>query len=245
MPGATDTRVPRVLDDLRTIATMPRARIVLSRGRPGEDEVLRRFRRRHPRYRVVGAKTVGVALLPLDPLADVDAYLAATRFVRKRARRAQRLGYTVALFDAEQRRDDVLAIHRSLPERQGRPIDPDYLDPETVARRGPDSEYLGVLRDGVVVAYTRLDHVGEIAGMGRVMGHGDHLDNGVMALLMAGVVEHVKTRRPAARWIFYDMFFGAPDGLRAFKRNVGFRPHLVRWRREVPAGAFSPARRRA
>jgi hypothetical protein len=245
MPGAPATRLRRLLGDLHTIATMPRARIVLSHGRPEEDEVLRRFRRRHPRYRVVGAKTLGVALLPLDDLAGVDEYLASTRYVRRRARLASKRGYTVGGFDPEARRADLLAIHASLPERQGRPIDPDYLDPAAVAEQGPNTEYLGVLRDGVVVAYARLEHVGEIAGMGRVMGHGDHLDDGVMCLLMAGIVGHVKAERPQARWIFYDMFFGASDGMRAFKRNIGFRPHRVRWRREAPAAALSRARRRA
>lgn len=233
MPGAAGTRLRRVIDDLRTIATMPRAQIVLSYGGPEEDEVLRRFRRRHPRYRVVGSKTLGAALLPLDDVADVDEYLGATRYVRKRARRCSRLGYAVGVFDADEQRADLLAIHSSLPERQGRPIDPGYLDPHAVLKRGPDVEYLGVHRDGAVVAYARLDHVGEIAAMGRVMGHGDHLDDGVMALLVAGVVDHVKSTRPQARWIFYDMYLGAPEGLRAFKRNIGFRPYLVRWRREA------------
>jgi hypothetical protein len=234
MASARIAQLRRLFDDLRTIAKMPRARIVLSRGHPDEDEVLRRFRRRHPRYKVVGSKVLGVALLPLDDLADVDEYLANVRFVRKRARRCSKLGYTVGVFDPDERRADLLAIHRSLPERQGRPIDPQYLDPDAELKKGPNVEYLGVHRDGVVVAYTRLDYVGEIAGMGRVMGHGDHLDAGVMSLLMAGVVDHVKKTRPDARYVFYDTFFGAPEGLRAFKRNVGFRPYLVRWLR-VPS----------
>jgi hypothetical protein len=213
--------------------TMPRVQIVLSRGEPDDDEVLRRFRRPHPRLKLVGAKALGAALMPLDEFADADGYLARVRFVRKRARRCARLGYTVALFDPVERAADLLAIHASLPERQGRPIDPEYLDPDAVAKRGPNVEYLGVWQDGIVIAYTRLDYVGDIAGMGRVMGHGDHLDNGVMSLLMAGIVEHVKAARPGARYLFYDTFFGAADGLRAFKRNVGFRPHFVRWRREA------------
>jgi hypothetical protein len=231
MAAAPPSRLRRAFDDLRTAATMPRARIVLSRGDPDEEEVLRRFRRRHPRYRIVGAKTLGVALLPLDEFADADDYLAKLRYVRRRARRATRLGYTVGLFDPIERRADLLAIHGSLPERQGRPIDAEYLDPEAQAKLGPNVEYLGVWRDGTVLAYTRLDHVGDIAGMGRIMGHGDHLDDGVMHLLAAGVVGHVKATRPRARYLFYDTFFGAPEGLRTFKRNLGFAPYFVRWTR--------------
>jgi hypothetical protein len=224
-----------MLDDLRTAATMPRVQIVLSWGGEEEDAVLRRFRSRHPRFKIVGSKAVGVALLPLDDFADVDAYLAGLRYARRRVRRASRLGYAVEAFDPDERRADLLAIHSSLPERQGRPIDPEYLDPDAVVTRGPNVEYLGVLLDGVVLAYSRIDYVGDIAGMGRVMGHGDHLENGVMFLLTAGIVGHVKSTRPQARYLFYDMFFGAPNGLRAFKANLGFRPYYVRWKRE-PSG---------
>jgi hypothetical protein len=95
-------------------------------------------------------------------------------------------------------------------------------------------DHVGVLLDGTVLAYSRLDYVGDIAGLGRVMGHGDHLDKGVMWLLMSGIVDHVKSTRPQARWLFYDTFFGAPEGLRAFKTNAGFAPYRVRWRREAP-----------
>lgn len=232
MADAPPSRLRRALDDLRTLATMPRVRVVLSRGHPDEDEVLSRFRRRHPRYKVVGSKVVGVALLPLDDVGDGEDYLSGARYVRRRARRASKLGYTVGPFDPDEGQADLLAIHSSLPKRQGRPIDPEYLDPTAVAKRGPNVEYLGVHLDGVVVAYSRLDYVGDIAGMGRVMGHGDHLENGVMFLLMAGIVGHVKSTRPQTRYVFYDTFFGAPEGLRAFKTNAGFRPYLVRWTRE-------------
>lgn len=234
MADGRPSRLRRVLDDLRTVATMPRVRIVLSRGGEDEDAVLRRFRTRHPRFKIVGSKAVGVALLPLDDFRDIDAYLDGLRYARRRVRRATRLGYTFEDFDPAERRADLLAIHSSLPERQGRPIDREYLDPEAIVSRGRNVEYLGVLRDGVVVAYSRMDYVGDIAGMGRVMGHGEHLDNGVMFLLTAGIVGHVKSTRPQARYLFYDMFFGAPNGLRAFKTNLGFRPHFVRWTREAP-----------
>ena len=226
----------RILDDLRTAARMPRVDVVLSRGSEEDDAVLRRFRQRHPRYKVVGSKTIGVALLPLDGVSNAEDYLAGLRYARRRVRRARRLGYTVDTFDPSDRRDDLLAIHASLPERQGRPIDEDYLDPETLFRRGPNVDHVGVFADDVLVAYSRMDYVGDIAGLGRVMGHGEHLEAGVMFLLCAGIVDHVKSTRPQARYLFYDMFFGAPDGLRAFKTNLGFQPYYVRWTREPSAG---------
>ncbi|MET0819070.1 MAG: hypothetical protein ABWZ67_16010 [Solirubrobacteraceae bacterium] len=222
-----------LLDDLRTAAAMPRVDIVLSRGRPREEAVLRDFRRRHPRFRVVGRKAVGVALLSLDGFADADDYLDGLRYARRRVRRAARLGYSVALFDPNQRRSEMFAIHASMPERQGRPIDPEYLDPDATYELAPDIEYIGVFRADVVVAYCKLLYTGDIVAMARVMGHGDHLEEGVMFFLTAGIVEHVKSKHPETRWVFYDMFFGAGAGLRSFKTHLGFQPHYVRWKREL------------
>lgn len=232
MAMVTDLNVRRVLDDVRTAATMPRVQIVLSRGRSDEESLLREFRRPHPRYKVIRYKTVGVALLPLDDITTVDAYLANRRNARRRVRRAVRLGYTVAVFDPDDRRAQLLAIHSSVPERQGRPMDPEYLDPRTVFETGPHIEYLGVFRDDVLVGYSRLQYAGDLAAIMRIIGHGDHLGEGIMYILTAEIVRHVRSVHPRARYLYYDTFFGAAAGLRVFKTNVGFLPHYVRWRRQ-------------
>jgi hypothetical protein len=224
-------RPPRLLADVRTAVTMPRLDVVASRGEPPEDEILRFLRRPHPRYRIVGSKVVGAALLRLDEFDDVEGYLGPLRSTRKRVRRATRLGYTVGLFDPNDRRSELLAIHTSLPERQGEPIDPSYLDPGAVYATGPFVEYVGVFRDDALVAYSELRYAVEIVGMNRVMGHGDHLADSIMFLLMAGIVGHVKEAHVETRYVFYDMFFGAGDGLREFKTRVGFRPYYVHWKR--------------
>ena len=69
------------------------------------------------------------------------------------------------------------------------------------------------------------------------MGHGNYLADGIMFLLIASIVEHVKTVRSDTRYLYFDMFFGAGDGLRAFKTSAGFRPHYVHWRRAPTCGA--------
>ena len=227
----TRPRPHRLLADVRTAVRMPRLDVVASRGAPSEEEILRFLRRPHPRYRIVGSKVVGAALLRLDEFDDVEGYLAPLRSTRKRVRRATRLGYTVALFDPNDRRSELLAIHTSLPERQGEPIDPSYLDPGAVYAAGADVEYVGVFRDDALVAYSELRYAGEMVGMNRVMGHGDHLADSIMFLLMAGIVGHVKEAHPETRYVFYDMFFGAGEGLREFKTRVGVRPYYVHWKR--------------
>jgi len=226
-------RARRLIADLQTAARMPRVDAIASRGEETEEEILRFLRRRHPRYRIVANKAVGAALLPLADYDDVDAYLARLRTTRKRVRRARRVGYGFGLFDPDHRRAQLLAIHASLPKRQGQAVEAAYLDPTAVYDKGTHVEYLGVFRDRILVAYAQLRYAGEIVGLHRVMGHGDHLDDGIMFLLMAGIVEHVKTTRRDIHYVFYDMFFGASEGLRAFKMHLGFRPYYVRWKREL------------
>ena len=165
---------------------MPRVEIVLSRGAPEEEEILRAFRRRHPRYRIVSRKSVGAALLPLDEFTTLEEYLANLRYARRRVRRAARLGYTVGFFDPNKRRSELLSIHTSLPERQGRAIDPEYLDPGAEYPAGPHIEYHGAFQRDVLVAYSRVEYAGDIAALARIMGHGDHMDDGTMFLLVRG-----------------------------------------------------------
>ena len=90
-------RPPRLLADLRTAVTMPRVDVVASRGEPAEDEILRFLRRPHPRYRIVGNKVVGAALLPLDEFDDLDGYLAPLRYAESEGWLARRVGHERAL----------------------------------------------------------------------------------------------------------------------------------------------------
>jgi hypothetical protein len=232
----------RLVADIRTAATMPRIDVVVSFGGSAEDEILRSVSRPHPRYRVVGRKAVGVALLPLGEYDDVEAYLANHRYARRRVRRAARLGYRASLFDPNERRGELLRIHASIPERQGRPIDAAYLDKSPTYELAPHREHLGIMRDDIIVAYSELEYAGEIVGTSRIMGHGDYLADGIMFFLVSSIVEHVKTVRPRTRYIYYDTFFGAGEGLRAFKRNTGFQPYYVRWRRKVTTPSVRPQR---
>jgi hypothetical protein len=232
-------RVGRLAGDLRTMATMPTLDIVLSRGAPHEEEAIREFCARHPRYKLIGRKTLGVAVLPLEEVEDVESYLTGLRYATRRVRRASRLGYTVAVYDPDEHRSEILAVNRSLPERQGRPIESWYLDADAAYEAGPHVDYLGVFKDGAVTGYCELQNAGEIASVNRIMGHGDHLRAGIMFLLGAGIVEHLKAARPETRYLVYDMFFGASDGLREFKSHLGFRPYHVHWKRVVN-GPTSP-----
>lgn len=91
-----------------------------------------------------------------------DGYFAgkARLALRRKRRRAAELGYTFARIDPLAELDPIRAINASLDVRQGRPIDPAYLDPAALrAYFSPSPETFGI-RDAEehLVAYLDLRH---------------------------------------------------------------------------------------
>ena len=110
----------------------------------------------------------------------------------------------------------------------------DYFDEETVrAYFGRSADVFGVVdSNGVLKAYLCVRICGEVACMERLLGHADALEDGVMYLVVSGVVEWLIQERAVTgrpQWLMYDMFPGALPGLRTFKHVIGCRPYRVSW----------------
>lgn len=174
-----------------------------------------------------------VSLLTLN---DMDSYTAAHRTARKRAARAQRLGYRFDRISRSAYADDIFAINTSKPERQGRPMSdgyrrhqrfpalPDYLCP-----RHRIDEY-GVLTGDRLVAYLVLYVSGDIALVSQILGHADHLAGDVMYLLALGVFA-ATLERSGPVVCFYNRHDSGTHGLVYFKERLGFQPGRVEWQR--------------
>lgn len=172
----------------------------------------------------------GVALMPVP--GSRTAWEAEHRTARKRAWRAERLGYKFAEVDWGPMNDDRLEINRSKAIRQGRPMDEAYLKDTTF---GPLKPYpcdrhrihrFGILQGGRLRAYATLYRVGELAIVSTILGHGDHEPNGIMFLLGAGMVEH---QAGSGGWFVYHRWDGGLDGLRFLKARLGFAEENVTW----------------
>ncbi|HXX59837.1 MAG TPA: hypothetical protein VEI48_00945 [Candidatus Sulfotelmatobacter sp.] len=204
----------------------------------------RLFTKRHPRYRLIRNKAWGVALLRLPD--TIEGYMGggARRHMRGHVARSVKAGYTFARVEPLARLDEIMAINRSAEARQGKPMHPDYLDANMVtAYLGQASEVYAVVdKDGRLAAYGDLRVCGDVASMSRLLGHADHLQNGVMYRLMAGIIEDLIGRRAAAgapSWFMYDTFPGASAGMAQFKRAIGCEPYRVSWRWVDPADAVA------
>lgn len=155
------------------------------------------------------------------------------RTARKRADRAVRLGYQFREIAREEYDDDIFQINTSLDERQGRPMSAGYRErnhylslPEYACERHAIRTY-GVIDDrGILVAYMWLYRSGELALVSSILGHGEHLANDVMYLLVQGAIEAEVGERG---YFVYNRADSGTDGLRYFKSKLGFVPMEVAW----------------
>lgn len=166
-------------------------------------------------------------------LHDQAAHLAEHRTARKRAAHCRRLGYVAGPVDLSQHIDELYAINTSLPERQGRPMSARYVEqpthtklPAYLCPRHRVEEWGVTDPDDTLVAYLILYLSGELVMVSSILGHGDHLRNDVMYLLMLDAFEHI----PVPATIYYYRHDSGTAGLRYFKERLGFQPTRVKWR---------------
>lgn len=181
-----------------------------------------------------GGYSHACSTLPLP--ADMAAYLAEHRTARKRAAQAARLGYTFAPFSRENHADGIHAINVSMPERQGRPMSAGYRErpsfsplPDYPCDRHRITAYGVRAADGTLAAYCVIYRVGDLVMFSQILGHGDHLDAGIMYLLVSEVVREQAAAGPGTA--FYNRHdSGRGGGLRWMKERLGFTATRVDWR---------------
>lgn len=237
---------PRLLDEAVAISRLPRLKIEMS-GDAGCQLLYRAFTSRHPRWRLIQNTSWGVALIELP--ATTDEYVRGiSRLARRHIKHAKESGFAFTRIDPLARLDEVLAVNHSASDRQGRPMHPAYFNEATLRSYfSKSADVFGVVdANGVLRAYACVRNCGEVACFERLLGHAEALDEGVMYLLVQGVVDWAIQQRGAGTrpaWLMYDMFSGASPGMRQFKHVIGCRPYRVlwSWRDPEPALVASPS----
>ena len=219
----------------RSLQVLRAPRVVL--GVYGSDEarqIHRSFTAPHPRFRLVPSKRWGVALLELPE--SLDAYLAghSRKVVRQKRRLAGKHGFRYAMVSPDDYLDDILAVNRSTPSRQGRPMPDSYTDRSLVSRTFEGRPRIPAIlgSDGRLRAYAIVIPIGDAAVVSTILGHADDLEDGLMYLLVSEIVGACIAARVASGhpgWLMYDTFWGAAPGLAYFKARLGFRPCTVSW----------------
>jgi hypothetical protein len=219
-------------DTLRELLRMPVARLHFDSSIDPEDipKTYRYYTRRHPRYKIIGNKTMGAALIDLGSFEGPPGYLDHIQGKNRgawHAKRARSRGYVCTEIERNEHVDAIHAINTSLEERQGRPMDQKYREKVTRFERQPHFSYYGVLNpEGQLVAYANIGHYGNFSAFSQLIGIRNN--DGIMHLMMVDIVTRLLEQK-RVRYVMYDTFFGAQPGLQQFKRILGYQPYRVKY----------------
>lgn len=223
----------RLIKIARAARDMPTVRIAMF-GDERCQRVYRNCTKLHRRFPLVRNKEWGVALLELPD--DLKEFLRGKKMqaLRTNSRSATNKGYDFTWINPSEYIEHIMEINTSSAMRGGRQMDRHYVVQEMVEESFAASDAIPAVvgADGRVCAYVDLITVGEVAIISRILGHAQHLDNGIMYLLVEGIVDYLiaqKRETGLPLWLMYDTFFGAPEGLWYFKERLGFRPYRVKW----------------
>jgi hypothetical protein len=221
-----------LLRDVLFVIRLPRLQIQLGSG-PEAAEIYQWLTERHPRYPLFARKGIGVELIDIHCYRDFDQYLATVGGKNSTAynrRRALRKGYSFGRINKNDHVEEINAINTSARVRQGHPMEQGYIKFKAQFPVEKNWLYLGINNDqGCLVAYLDIHCVGELAYVGPVLGHAAFLKDGIMYLLFAEAVRLLMDDK-SIRYFMYDTYFAGLDGLRLFKKRIGFQPFRVRWR---------------
>lgn len=197
----------------------------------GIPEAYRYFTKPHPKYRIIQNKSVGAALIDLRASASSDNYLEQVRGKNRgafHAKRARTRGYVLAELERNNFIDEIHEINTSVDIRQGRPMEPHYLQKVSHYEKLPYFKYFGVFdAKGKLMAYANLGIYGDFCAFSHVIGRRNN--DGVMHLMVVDIVCRL-IEEGALNYVMYDTFFGAQPGLRQFKSAVGFKPYRAKYR---------------
>lgn len=183
------------------------------------------------------------------------------------ARKATERGYHSKFFDPRTFVGDLVEIDQSAPERQGSAMAGHYgmsveerggypssfFPPEEPSENLAWDRYFGVFRpdpghtqgdvvvDERLLSYVKLRRVGPFLFYGTILGHSDHLREGVMYRMHLDLVDYVLRNRrllvggdetadrslAGARLLGYARYFGLGEGLLMWKKRMLFGPGYV------------------
>ena len=226
---------------LKDILNLPKVEITFKNCDENSVDTFRKtykyFTKPH-RYKVFRNKTIGVGLIDLN---EYDSFQEYHKVVNKKnygayyARRAQRKGYRFIEIDRNDYIDDIYEINTSAEFRQGKKMSEGYLTKVEYYEKEPGYKYYGIVNEeGKLVAYCNIPFFGEFTLLSVLLGHDKYLKDRIMYFMIYELVKVMFEvyKEQGYKYIMYDTFFGASEGLQQFKRKIGFKPYKVKWRLE-------------
>lgn len=197
--------------------------------------VYKLFNKRH-RTLIFKNKTQGVALIDLNEHDNFESYVGSINGKNSAAyyrRKAIKNGYTFREIDKNDFIESIHEINNSVKIRQGQEMSEKYKLKQNEYPIEPAFKYFGVFDgEGKLVAYSDIGFFGEFSLIAVLLGHKDHLNNGVMYFMLIELSQlmYLEHLSKGYKYIMYDTFLGASDGLKKFKTKLGFKPYKVKWK---------------
>jgi hypothetical protein len=224
----------KLLLTIRDIRSLPKLQIKLSSKFAEGIEMYKSFTSRHPKYLIFKFKTIGVTIIDCFNYIDFTDYLQSVSGKNSTAyyaRRCAKMGYITQKIDPNLLQEQILKINLSAETRQGKKMKDTYR----IKLDYPINEfhyYWGVFKEEELVSYCWIIKNGELRLISRLLAHVDHMNNGVMYKMLTDAIEYEFSQRRSKAdklYIMYDTFFGASEGLKLFKRRLGFKAYKVKW----------------
>jgi hypothetical protein len=145
---------------------------------------------------------------------------------RNTIRKSVKQGYEFGEFIWNDHLEEIYEVNTSKEIRVGGPMTGWYTKKvEPRPEQGPGYAYYGAFKDGILRGYAHIVTAGDVAFVRHFMGHGAHLQNGIMNGLISHVVEaHAGATQP--RWLKYGTPWSGPSAS-AFRRHAGFSEYAV------------------
>jgi hypothetical protein len=197
-------------------------------------EIYRYFTKLH-RLKLFRNKTIGIALIDLNQFNTYKDYYDSINGKNSAAyysRKATKREYIFGVISRNEFIDDIYEINTSASLRQGRKMSEHYLKKQEHFIDEEPYIYFGVKnKDGKLLAYCYIGFFGEFILINTLLGHKKYLNDGIMYLMMVELNKIVfeQYKKNEYKYIMYDTFFGATDGLKLFKEKLGYKPYKVKW----------------
>lgn len=196
------------------------------------------FIKRHPKFFLIRNKTIGACIL--EKPATIEEYTTGKlkQILRTNSNKAQKLGYYFDSFDINDKKiqDEILKINNSGGLiRQGREISAGYLSLDKVISEANGKKLCGVFnKDGELKSYLYLIEAGDFVIVHRILGDADANNDGVMYFMILSLMKEWLNNKEFFKYnpnyLFYDTWFGAKEGLKEFKKRLGFIPYRVKYK---------------
>jgi len=230
--------IQKILNTFKEISKLPKISIKFKNSNSqsiDNYEVTYRYFTKPHRFKIIKNKSIGVAIIDFNLYQNFDEYYKIINGKNSSAyyaRKASKRGYEFIEIDRRDYIDDIYEINTSSLTRQGKKMSNSYLKKVKEYQDKSNYRYFGVIdKNGKLLSYCNIGFYGEFTLISTLLGHKKYLNDGIMYLML---VEFTKLmfeeyQKDGYRYIMYDTFFGASDGLKKFKKKLGFKPYRVTW----------------